>query len=76
MANKIAFNEIRYSVNIDDEKVWLVLLPSMLLSFIASGFETEMLTCFQHRVITKEDETTEWGEVEIIVMSEELIVKN
>ena len=74
-----AINEIRYSVSGGDEKVWIILPPSMFLSFIAGGFETDMPTCFQHRVTTNETGTTEWGrsgEIEIIVMSEELREKN
>jgi hypothetical protein len=67
-----SINEIRYSVTAGKDRVWILLPPSMLLSFIADGFESG-LNYFQHRVSTN-DGTTEWGEsgeVEILVMSEE-----
>src|ERR1035437_3556378 len=68
-----SINEIRYSVTVGKDKVWIVLPPSILLSFIADGFESGVMICFQHRVTTSEKGRTEWGEsgeVEIIVMSE------
>ena len=69
-----AVNEIRYSVTVGKDRVWIFLPPSMLLSFIADGFETDLLTCFQHRVSTSEKGTTEWGEsgeIEVLVNCEE-----
>src|ERR1035438_2472057 len=65
-------NEIRYSVTDGEDRVWILLPPSMLLSFIADGFEAGVMICFQHRVTTKENGTTEWGEsgeIEILVNS-------
>ena|ERR1022692_2498593 len=74
-----AINEIRYSVTGGDDKVWIVLPRSMLLSFIVCGFETGVMICFQHRVTTEETGTTEWGrsgEIEIIVNSEQITVNS
>jgi hypothetical protein len=65
-----SINEIRYSVTVGKDRVWILLPPSFILSFIADGFETGLIY-FQHRVTTK-DGTTEWGEsgeVEILVNS-------
>ncbi|HWY13126.1 MAG TPA: hypothetical protein VN026_17450 [Bacteroidia bacterium] len=66
-------NEIRYSVTVGKDRVWILLPPFLLLSFTADGFESGQIY-FQHRVTTK-DGTTEWGEsgeVEITVYSYQL----
>ena len=71
-----AVNEIRYSVSGGDEKVWIVLPSSLLLSFIVDGFKIGH-TCFQHRVTTEETGTTEWGrsgEIEITLLGVDEIV--
>ena len=56
-------NEIRYSVTIGDDKIWILLPPSALLSFIAKGFQKDLLTHFQHRVTTNESGTSDWCEI-------------
>src|ERR1017187_8208945 len=73
-----SINEIRYSVTDGKDRVWILLPPSVLLSFIADGFESGVL-CFQHRVSTKDGGRTEWGEsgeIEIIVNREQLTSNN
>ena len=71
-----AVKEIRFSVTGGDEKVWIVLPSSLLLSFIVDGFKIGH-TCFQHRVTTEETGTTEWGrsgEIEITLLGVDEIV--
>ena len=69
-----SINEIRYSITVGKDRIWIALPPSLLLSFIVDGFESGLIY-FQHRVTTKENGTTEWGEngeVEITVNSYQL----
>jgi hypothetical protein len=75
----VSINEIRYSVTMGKDKIWIPLPPFGKLTSTVNGFDSGLLTHFQHRVTTSENGTTEWGEsgvVEILVNSEQLTTKD